>query len=507
MPTTDPSSWPAGAEPAREFRDEQARLSVLAAHGVDAIGPAGDPELSEIAEFAARLCGAPVGLVNLVLADRQQFVGRSGSDMAEPPLSSSFCVHGLGSGDLLVIPDAASDPVFAANPLVTGEPNIRFYAGAPLISREGAPLGYLCVIDPLPRAAGLTDLQRQGLQVLARAAMRRLNALRQHRAALDQITESARTMREIADLLPAIIWSADGEGNFDYFNQRWRGITGRPPPRTTEDWRPVVHPDDSDKAFGAWAESYQAGRPFESEYRLRQADGSWRWTLSRAIGMQGPDGKIVRWYGTLTDVDDGRRLSENRDVLARELSHRIKNIFAVVAGLISIRARRHPSVSEFAAELIDAIRALGRAHDFVRPVEGAKGDSLKGLLQELMAPYADEAGRVAIDGTDCAIGARAATPLALIFHELATNSAKYGALSQAGGAVSIALACDDPQGAVRVAWRERGGPKASEPGSEGFGSRLVQMAIEGQLGGTLERRFEPEGLAVDLTLPRAAMRS
>jgi len=507
LPTTDPSSWPAGAAPAQEFCAEDARLAVLAAHGADAIGPEGDQELSEIAAFAAKLCNCPVSFVTLVLADTQQFVGRSGSDMAEPPRSSSFCAHSLGHGDLLVIPDASRDAAFADNSLVTGDPHIRFYAGAPLISREGAPLGALCVIDTTPREAGLTELQRDGLQVLARAAMRRLGALRQQRAAADHQSESSRAMREIADLIPSVIWSADGSGKFDYFNRQWEGVTGKPRPQALGDWRPFVHEEDADRVLQTWTASFNKGQAFQSEYRLSQADGNWRWTLARALPWTDAEGKITRWFGTLTDIDDGRRVSENRDLLARELSHRIKNIFAVVAGLVSIRARRHEAAKPFADELVDAIRALGRAHDFVRPVEGVKGDSLRGLLGELMAPYADGNGRIAITGEECEIGPRAATPLALIFHELATNSAKYGALSVEGGAIEIAIDCPEDDGVSRIAWRERGGPPVSTPGAEGFGSRLVQMSIEGQLGGRLDRRFGAGGLEIDLEIPLESMRS
>jgi two-component sensor histidine kinase len=138
---------------------------------------------------------------------------------------------------------------------------------------------------------------------------------------------------------------------------------------------------------------------------------------------------------------------------------------------------------------------------------GAKGDSLLGLLKELMAPYADGAGRVEITGDDCVIGPRAATPLALTFHELATNSAKYGALSVTDGSVSITIDCRPEAPSAAVRWRERGGPVVHQPQQEGFGSRLLTSSIEGQLGGTLERRFTDSGLEVDLLIPRAAIQS
>ncbi|MFN6934922.1 MAG: PAS domain-containing protein [Tsuneonella sp.] len=499
-------SGPLGASPSAAHCGEDERVTVLASYAPDAI--VDDPELSGIASFAARLSDCPIALVSLVETERQRFLAREGIDALETPRSVSFCAYAMLGDRPMEVPDATLDPRFADNELVTGELGIRFYAGAPLISAEGVPLGSLCVIDRVPRPEGLTSLQREGLQVLAAAVMRRLEARRSELATVARESESARTMRDIADLLPAIIWSADGDGNFEYFNSRWKEITGLDRPKVADDWRPVIHPDDSDAAFGAWDVSTEKGEIFESEYRLRHSDGSWRWTLSRAIPMTNPDGTVRRWYGTLTDVDDGHRLSENRDLLAKELSHRIKNIFAVVAGLVSIRARRHEAATQFAVELIDAIRSLGRAHDFVRPVEGVKGDSLKGLMRELMAPYGEDGSRVTIGGEDCEIGPRAATPLALIFHELATNSAKYGALSVEDGKIEIEIDCMANAERARISWRERGGPpEPKESGTEGFGSRLVQMSIEGQLGGTMDRRFEPDGLAVDLDIPQKSIRS
>ena len=493
------------ATPASAHSDEGDRARVLAAYGLDALQD--DPELSAIVQFAARLCDAPVALVSMVESERQRFIARVGLDAAETPRSQSFCAHAMLGSEPMVVTDATGDPRFSDNDPVTGAPHIRFYAGAPLVCSEGVPLGALCVIGDKPRPEGLTELQREGLEVLAQAAMCRLNSHRRDLATSARATESARAMREIADLVPGIVWSADDQGNFDYFNRRWELATGAPKPSSVSEWRELVHADDADRTFAAWQASFAGGQPFESEYRLKQADGTWRWTLARALPMHDREGRVARWYGTLTDIDEGHRRSESRDLLARELSHRIKNIFAVVAGLVTLRARRVPEASDFAKELIDTIQALGRAHDFVRPMEGIKGDSLCGLLKELMAPYADGNGRIAITGDDCVIGPRAATPLALTFHELATNSAKYGALSVAGGSVAISIDCPTSGQTAHITWRERGGPSAQHPAEEGFGSRLVRSSIEGQLGGHLERRFAEGGLEVDLAIPRGAIKS
>jgi len=123
-------------------------------------------QLDRITDFAAKLFDAPIALVSLVERERQFFPGKTGLDADETPREVSFCQHAMLGTEIMVVPDATQDARFADNALVTGDPDIRFYAGAPLVSAEGVPLGALCVIDRMPRE-GMTDLQRQGLTVLA----------------------------------------------------------------------------------------------------------------------------------------------------------------------------------------------------------------------------------------------------------------------------------------------------------------------------------------------------
>lgn len=478
--------------------------SALDTYGLDALQD--DPELSAICQFAAQLCQAPTALVSLVDDERQTFLAREGTDLRSTPRSTSFCAHAMLVEGLTVVPDATRDIRFADFSLVTGPPHIRFYAGAPLVSPEGAPLGTLCVIDHAPRPGGLTALQQQGLEVLARAVMRRLGHRREGLAREAEMAETARRFAMVADGIPDIAWSCTPELSFDFYNARWREFTGAEPPPDGDGWRPFVHPDDEDAAFGAWGSATENGAAFESTYRMRTAAGDYRWVLSRAVPVHTPDGTIERWFGTVTDVHAQRNLSEQRDLLARELSHRIKNIFAVIASLVSLRARQHPDAAPFAEDLGETIGALGRAHDYVRPLGGRHGDRLVGLLRDLLRPY-DEAGRerVIFTGDDCPLGERAATPLALVFHELATNSAKYGALSTRDGTVTITTTRDPATGTMRIDWLEQGGPPPSAEGPEGFGSRLVQLAVEGQLRGSIERHWHDSGLAAKVIVPLDAI--
>lgn len=497
--------WPARKGPDAALCGDADRLTVLASYGLDDL--AGDAELQRIAAFAASLCGAPMAMVSLVEAERQLFLARIGLEEGETPRAVSFCAHTMMQGDLMIVPDARQDVRFADNALVTGAPHIRFYAGAPLISVEGAPLGALCVVDTQPRDGELTDLQREGLEVLARAVMQRLMIERQDRAALAVTRKRERELQNMLDSVPGIAWSCDGDGNFDMFNARWQEATGREPPRTADQWQPFVHPDDYEAARTIWDKAVGGASLFTDEWRLLLADGNFRWVLARAVPALDEDG-ASRWFGTLIDIDDAHRLSELRELLAHELAHRIKNIFAVVSGLIIMRARGRDDVQPFADEIGATIRALGTAHDYVQPHSGRTSDDLVGLLHDLLAPYQDgEGARVRIGGDTVPLGVRAATPLALIFHELATNSAKYGALGSPDGHVAIAVDANEVNDVpICIEWREYvPGFTVPEDGPSGFGSRLLKMSVEGQLGGAMERTYESDGLHVVLRVPRSAL--
>ena len=162
-----------------EFRDksltENDRLAALARY--DILDTDAEPGFDDIALLACQICEAPTSLVTLIDKDRQWFKARVGFPACQTPLSQSVCAHGLRSDGLFVIPDLTQDPRTRDNALVTGEPHIRFYAGAPLTTPEGEPLGMLCVIDTKPRA-GLTPAQEISLRALARQVMAQLELRR-----------------------------------------------------------------------------------------------------------------------------------------------------------------------------------------------------------------------------------------------------------------------------------------------------------------------------------------
>ena len=418
----------------------------------------------------------------------------------------------------------------------------RLFSIDPAVAAEGLPIGdFLRAIHPDDRARVQSDIEHGLLHpgrlafeyrlVQSDGSIRHVSAsgeviaaadgrptrfpgvvvdITEQRRAAEALAESELRFRTLADTMPQMVWSALPDGYHDYYNARWYEFTGMPEGSTDgEGWNGMFHPDDQDRAWEHWRHSLATGEPYRIEYRLRHRSGLYRWVLGQALPIRDAEGRISRWFGTCTDIHEARLAAEEREIIAQELSHRIKNIFAVLGGLVGLAGRQHPDAAPFADALRERIFALGRAHDFVRPHsrESAPRNNpatLHALVGELLAPYrGDGQDRVTFEGEDVRIDDAAATPLALLFHELATNAAKYGALSKPGGWITISTRSDGETVAIR--WREQGGP-APEPGqASGFGSRLIALSVEGQLRGSLEKQFQPDGLAVEITVPANAL--
>ena len=500
--------------------NERDRVAALRAYGVLYTAP--EIEFDDIVGLAARICDAPTALISLVDSDVQWFKARVGLEADQTGRDVSFCDHAMREHDVMVVPDARLDPRFANNALVTGELGIRFYAGAPLVTSEGFPFGSLCIIDYRPRPEGLTGLQSQTLTVLARQVVAQLELRRALNERLQTDTDLARSavalseseakFRAIADSMPQMVWSTLPDGFHDYYNARWYEFTGVPAGSTDGvGWNAIFHPEDQERSREVWQHSLQTGELYEIEYRLRRHDGVYRWTLGRAAPIRNEAGEITRWFGTCTDIDDLKRMEQGKELLSQELSHRIKNIFAVVSALIGLSAREYPEAKAFAGAVRNRIGALARAHEFVRPhTEVSRptvgGMTLHAFLEALFKPYADDSGNptVIIEGDDALFDDQAATSVALLFHELATNAAKYGALSEPGGQVKLGTRRTADR--FVLTWTERGGPRIDAPPSRsGFGSSLATLSVEGQLAGRLERSWEPEGLVVIADLPATAL--
>lgn len=330
-------------------------------------------------------------------------------------------------------------------------------------------------------------------------------------AARNALRENDLQFRTLADAFPHMIWSTLPDGFHDYYNSRWYEFTGAPEGSTDgEAWNGMFHSDDQPRAWQHWRHSLATGEPYEIEYRLRHRSGEYRWVLGRAMPMRDENGAIIRWMGTCTDIHEQKAIAEQNEILGRELSHRIKNIFSVIAGLIGLSSRRQPEHRAFAMELQSRISSLGRAHELVRPHSEnsrphVEAESLQALMREVLSPYPAMAeGRIRIDGTDLRVDDRSATPIALFVHEMATNALKYGSLSSDEGTVDIAVARTPSHAVIR--WTERLGPEVPGPPTHsGFGTKLAELSIANQLGGMLTREWEREGLVAEASMPLSAI--
>ena len=191
--------------------DEARRLEVLRQYELLDTSP--EQALDDLTELAAKICGTPISLISLVDEKRQWFKSRFGLDVGETPRKISFCAHTVSQRNFLTVPDALTDERFADNPLVTGEPGVRFYAGAPLLTPEGQALGTLCVIDRVPRQ--LTEAQEQALRVLSRQVMAQLD-LRRH--ALQQAARE-RLLQGIFDSEPECVKLIGPDGSLRMMNR------------------------------------------------------------------------------------------------------------------------------------------------------------------------------------------------------------------------------------------------------------------------------------------------
>ncbi len=268
-----------------------------------------------------------------------------------------------------------------------------------------------------------------------------------------------------------------------------------------EDLSAHIHPADRDRVRAAFTATRALIGPYEIDFRI-MVDDELKWISARG---QGDDAGMVQriMFGIFLDVTGRKQAEEGRELLAGEMSHRVKNLLAIASGLTAITSRSTTTTDDMARELTLRLTALGRAHDLVRPVPGqteAASALLGDLLTVLLAPYDDLgafSGRIRVSVPRMRVGESATTVLALVMHELATNSLKHGALSTDTGVLDVSCSAHDE--AVTIIWTERGGPPVEPPtGPGGYGGKLVERSVTGQLRGSIAYDWAKEGVVVTL---------
>ena len=339
-----------------------------------------------------------------------------------------------------------------------------------------------------------------------------INAQKTAEEAVRMLESQYRLALEAADLG---IWQIDlekrlitwDEGSCALYHLPHNGLYSL----TLEEAWAMIHPDDVEEVKGriAAAAAPESDGKYDSQYRAILPDGRLRWFRSHGQALytnEGSSYRAISLYGVVSDITERHALEEGQKLLTRELNHRVKNLFAIANGMVSMTARTAKDTKDMANALRGRLSALSRAHELVQPAsasEMGEGPDVEfaRLIEAVLEPYR-QAGqnKIAIEGPSVLVGSNTTTSLALVLHELATNAAKYGCLSCAEGELVIRWAVQDEN--VDLLWTESGGPSIESPPTfEGFGTQLSQRSIAGQLGGALEREWRTEGLRVRMILP------
>jgi PAS domain S-box-containing protein len=290
-----------------------------------------DPVLDGLVRSAALMLDCTIARVSLIDRERQWFKAQAGLDIARTvlptPRELAFCAHAILGTDLFVVPDAAADPRFADNPLVLGEPPVRFYAGAPL-AVGGHNIGTLCVIDRRPRT--LDDTQRTLLADLARAIEHWIVSRHEH----NQLLETQGFLTKIACHVPGMFFQyhrgADGRSRFPYASEGIHAIYELTSELVRRDAQPAfdrLHADDRDEVRAAVERSARTLMPWWQQYRVVLPQGGVRWLEGHATPERADDGSVL-WSGFIQDITE-RRASEqvHRDKLASERASQAKSEF------------------------------------------------------------------------------------------------------------------------------------------------------------------------------------
>ena len=271
---------------------------------------------------------------------------------------------------------------------------------------------------------------------------------------------------------------------------------------TFEDLSAHIHPADRDRVRAAFAATRAISGPYEIDFRII-VEGNVRWVSARGKGGDiGMANRVI--FGIFLDITGRKQAEEGNELLAGEMSHRVKNLLAIASGLTAITSRSTKTTEDMARQLTQRLTALGRAHDLIRPLPGEQGRAalLGDLIAVLLAPYDDLgafSGRVRVAVPRMGVGEGTANVLALVVHELATNSLKYGALSSSTGTLDVS--CSDEDGEIVMKWTERGGPTVAAPaGAGGFGSNMVGRVLANQLSGSIHRDWSTDGAIITVRM-------
>jgi PAS domain S-box-containing protein len=344
----------------------------------------------------------------------------------------------------------------------------------------------------------LKELETTRVDLEARVAAR-TRELERSKARLEALITASAQM----------VWSTDPEGQVTEDSPSWRSFTGQTYEEWTgTGWLNAIHPEDRPVTLAAWRGAVETKTNYDVEYRLQHIDGGYRWTWARGVPLFDEKGAVSGWVGMNEDITPRKRADEHSNLIMRELSHRTKNLLAVISSLArrTFGGNRDPQAQ--AADFVERIHGLARSHDLL--VRGDwRGVSLEDLVRSHLDPFGIDEALISLEGPPLEIRPEAAQSIGLALHELATNAVKHGALKSTGGRLAIKWQVNERNGHpfLDLEWREDTVGASGGPRPPGFGRLMLEQLVSASVGGSAVYELTGKQVIWKLSAPLDAVGS
>ncbi|WP_283771080.1 PAS domain S-box protein [Roseococcus pinisoli] len=424
----------------------------------------------------------------------------------------------LQEADTFLSDDIRIDPRFCGMPLLLGLPDglpaPASFLCVPIASPDGDVHGCIAVLHERPAAfAGEEDeiaAAVAGQVAIAIDHARLMEVARRGAEARGRVEQDNAWFASIVENSDDAILSKSLTGDISSWNAGATRLFGYTEQEAVGRHVTILIPEDRlHEEADILGRIRRGERVQHYETVRRRKDGSFLDISLTVSPVRDAQGIIIGASKIARDISERKRAQERQSLLLREMNHRVKNLFSVTTGLISVSALTAQDTDELATSLRERVLALSRAHDLTLPdlgreITGQGGTTLFALLAAIVAPHDfAAASRLELTGVDVPLSGSTLTSLALLLHEFTTNAAKYGALSTGRGRVAVRTAIEGET--LLLNWAEQGGPAVDPGGSgEGFGSLLERLTVQG-LGGEIARDWAPEGVVIRLEMPLAQL--
>lgn len=351
------------------------------------------------------------------------------------------------------------------------------------------------------------ELER-ALTARSQGADRNIVPMSSSRRQTAALRERERRFHELLDALPAAIYTTDAAGRITYFNDAAAEMWGHRPRLGTDEW------------CGSWKLYWPDGTPLEHgdcpmaialkenravrgmEAIAERPDGTRVPFIPYPTPLHDEAGRLVGAVNMLVDITERKRTEEQQALMVRELHHRVKNTLATVQAIMGSTARSSETIEEFKDALIGRIGSLARTHRLL--TDDDNGVTFGNILHNELDAFDDGSdGRISLVGPEVKLSSQLAVSLGMAVHELSTNAAKYGALSVVGGKINVtwSVTIEAARSTLTFDWVENGGPEVAGPKRHGFGSRLLDFVLPGQIQAKATVDYQKHGVRINCMVP------